>query len=298
MAEPITTLGVIKAIGEAVAGYAFGKAGDKFFDTFSAKWKIKKILKDDKKFIEGQFKDIEYELRSVVEEFLFTEIFQDSMFLYPVTNIPDDRATLLWERWERFRNKTTDKYEWPVFDDEIKIKLEACINNHNELVNKNLLSESEGIILKTIHRNQSDLLGYIGKTLDANTELQFQDSKLDYTHKQIEGILHALRMDMRHYKFLLFLYSIGILIIELAAIIMLPKIIAALQYSVAEQSVVVFNSIIFIVACLFMLLLGLFTSTLMNVKNCEKRISTHMETLWELHFRSYRILFEDSFKRH
>lgn len=296
-AAGIITAEVIKEISGAVAEYAFGRASDKILDNFSAKWKIKKILKDDRKFIEGQFKDIEYDLYSVVEEFLFTEIFQDSMFLYPVTKIPDDRATLLWERWECFRNKTIDTYKWSAFDDEFKEKLVACINNHNELVNKNLLSESEGIILKTIHRNQSDLLGYIGKTLDANTELQFQDSQLDYTHKQIEGILHALRMDMRHYKFLLFLYSIGILIIELVSIVMLPNIVAALKDSVVDQPVLVFNAIILIIVFLFVLLLYLFSSTLINVRNCEKRISAHMETLWELHFKSYRILFEDSFIR-
>ena len=285
MVELITTPGVIKAVGDAVAGYAFGRVGDKIFDTFSAKWKITKILKDDRKFIKGQFEDIK--LRSIVEVFLCTEIFRDSMFLYPVTNIPDDRATLLRERWERFCNKTEDQYELPGFDDELKDKLEACINNHNELINKNLLSESERIILKTMHRNQSDLLGYMGKTLDANSELQFQDSKLDYVHKQIEGILHALRMDVRHYKLLLLLYSIGILIVGIASIITLPDII--------DKSVVVCASSILIIASLFALLLYLFTSTQKNVQNCEKRISTYMEALWEFHIISYHIQFKKSF---
>ena len=209
------------------------------------------------------------------------------MFLYPVTKIPDDRAALLWERWEQFCNKTKDKYKWSEVDDEFKVKLEACINNHNELVNKNLLSESERIILKTMHRNQSDLLGYMGKTLDENSELQFQDSKLDYVHKQIEGILHALRMDTRHYKLLLLLYSIGILIVGIASVITLPDII--------DASIVVCTSSILIIALLFALLLYLFTSTQKNVQNCEKRISTYMEALWEFHIVSYHIQFKKSF---
>lgn len=292
----LITAEVIQAVGSVVAEYAFGRVGDNLLDSFSTKRKIKKILGDDKKFIEKQFKNQERRLFIIVEEFLFKDIFQDPLFLYPVSNIPEDRAALLWERFYNYAKKANyDGIDIPSLEDECRIKLGACTNYHNELINKYLLSESERIILKTIHRNQSDLLGYIGKTLDSNSELQFENYKLDYTHKQIEGILHALRMDMRHYKFLLILYSIGIIIVELVSIIMLPRIIAILGNSLAVQSVAVFVTIVLIIALIFSLLLRLFYSTIKNVQNCERRISAYMEALWDLHFINYSIQVKSLF---
>ena len=201
----IITAEVIKTVGIAVAEYAFGKVGDKFYETFSAKHKIKKILKEDKKYIEEQFESRDLETLHI-EEFLFHEIFQNSIFLYPVSTIPKDRVELLWRKYCAYM---TDKHNTDSdnidIENEVIAKLGKCVNNHNELVNKHLLSESDRIILKTMQRSQSDLLGYIGQTLDANSELQSTHAKLDYTHKQVEGILHAFRMDMRHYKLLLML---------------------------------------------------------------------------------------------
>lgn len=281
----IITATIIKNVGDTIAQYAFGKLGDKFCDTFSAKIKIKKILKEDKKFIEKQFEKRELETLHV-EEFLFQEIFQDSKFLYPVSAIPEDRVELLWEMYCAYMmNKHDTHSENDVL---FKSKLEKCVNKHNELVNTQYLSESDRIILKTMQRGQSDLLGYIGKTLDANSELQSNHAELDYTHKQIEGILHAFRMDMRHYKLLLMLNSVGIIIFAIISIIVLPRIIE----NISTSNLLDFAFMPFIL----LFLTFLFCISLRNVKNCENRIAKYMESLWEIHFANYKkqfnLLFE------
>lgn len=290
MLERIPTK-VIKDVSISVAEYFLGKSGDNFFDTFSARHKIKKILIEDKTYIKKQFKKFNIISPDIIETFLFEDIFQDSIFLYPVSSIPEDRAKLLWERFCIYIRENCDSDISSSLED-YRIALEECLNNHNKLIDKHLLSESDRIILKTIHRNQSDLFGYIGKTLDANSELQLESSILDYTHKQIEGILHALRMDMRHYKILLVLYSIGILVIEFVSIIILPKVIYALGSSIADYTAIVLASIIMmIIVFMFLLLLGLFLSTIRNIKICENRISAWMSDLWELHFTCYKSQF-------
>lgn len=293
MIDFITTE-MIKAVGIAVSEYAFGRVGDHLFDTFSTKLKIKGILRKDEKFIERQFKNQKIELLIAGKSFLFEEVFQDSIFLYPVSDIPESRSTLLWQRYCNYIQKNQYDLSLSLDDDTYKHKLVACVNNHNELVNKALLNDSERIILKTIDRNQSDLLGYIGKTLDANSNLQFENYNLDYAQKQIEGILHALRMDMRHYKLLLILYAIGILIITLTTILVLPQITLLLD-SLNENAFIAITPIMLIIAWLFALLLRLFFSTMKNVKMFEEKISTYMDALWHLHFTSYSKQFESLF---
>lgn len=295
----IITAEIIKAVGGTVAEYVFGKVGDKFYETRLASYKIKNILKADKKYIEQQFERNELETLHV-EEFLFQEIFQDSIFLYPVSAIPKDRVKLLWGKYRAYM---TDKHNIDINtvnenEDIIKSKLGKCVNNHNELVNKHLLSENDRIILKTMQRSQSDLLGYIGQTLDANSELQSTHAKLDYTHKQVEGILHAFRMDMRHYKLLLMLNLIGIIVFAIISIIVSPQIIGNLSDLLLEYSdlntlnSILFISLVVVLAFVLLILIWLFFISLRNVQKCENRIVQYMESLWEIHFSNYKRRFD------
>lgn len=290
---------VIKAVGVTIAEYVFGKVGDKFYETRLAARKIKNILKADKKYIEEQFERKELEILHV-EEFLFQEVFQNSIFLYPVSAIPKDRVKLLWGKYRAYM---TDKHNIDIDtvsenEDIIKSKLVKCVNNHNESVNKHLLSESDRIILKTMQRSQSDLLGYVGQTLDANSELQSTHAKLDYTHKQVEGILHAFRMDMRHYKLLLMLNLVGIIVFATISIIVLPHIIGNLSDlfrgnpDINTSKLILFNSIIVILAFVLLILIWLFFISLRNVQKCESRIVHYMESLWEIHFINYKKRFD------
>lgn len=285
----LITAEVIHSVGSAIAEYVFGKAADYYADKFWIKRKIKKILSEDKKFIDELF-DGQKNMDLDVHTFLFNDIFQDSLFLYPISNIPEDRAKLLWERFCGYlKNKQSFAGEdVSSLESEFKIKLELCVNKHNELVSKNILNENERIILKTMHRNQLDIMGYIGKTLDSNSELQIENHKLDYAHKQLEGILHALRMDMRHYKFLLMVYSIGFLMLGINFVLILPEIM-----KVGRNQI----SVICIFVLLFLLLLIPFVSAMKNVHNCENKISDYMSILWELHFKSYKKQYEHLYEQ-
>ena len=182
------TADIIQAVGVTVAEYAFGKAGDKLLDTFGDKHKISKILKDDRKFIKKQFEGVclqpnsGYEKEDIVS-FFFKNIFQDLIFLYPVSTIPQDQSRLLLERFYDYFQMREDS-DIKLSSEAVQLKLDACINYHNELINKYVLTESERIILKIIHRNQSDLLGYIGKTLDSSSELLFKNYNLHFDSYQ------------------------------------------------------------------------------------------------------------------
>lgn len=291
----IITADIIQSVGVTVAEYAFGKAGDKLLDTFVGKHKISKILKDDRKFIKKQFEGIHLESINFHEEdivsFFFKNIFQDLIFLYPVSIIPQDQSQLLLERFfDYFTIKDNNKRS---STEVVRLKLDACINHHNELINKYILTESERIILKTIHRNQSDLLGYMGKTLDSSSELLFKNYNLDYSHKQIEAILHALRMDMRHYRLSLMFYSLALTIMACIAIIMVPSIVKIGPHlNIGDGDLITVFLIPATTAFVISwVLLMLRLSAKKKLDKYEERISAYMDALWELHFESYRRKF-------
>ena len=285
-ASGLITAEVLKNIGSTVGQYIFGRVGDNYFDNFSAKRKLKKVLKEDEKNIEQQFQGkLEKTDIEKIKKFFFEDAFQNAVFLYPVSVFPKERLDLLEKQFYAYVSETNfqNALEISVSD------LAKCINKHNELVSKYLLSESERIMLKTIQRDQSDLLGYTGKTLDSNSELQVEDLTLDYTHRQIEGILHAMRMDMQHYKFLMLLYSVGILIIIAIAIIILPQMLKAANDFNSISSSLIVVLVLFPLAT--SLLLYLFVLSLRNVKIREEKILKYMELLWKLHFDRYTDFF-------
>lgn len=291
MLPELITKEVVKKVGLTVGQYIFGRVRDDYFDNFTAKQKLKKILKKDEENINQQFqKKLEKEETTKIEEFFFKDIFQDIMFLYPVSDLPIDRVDILESRFLNY----TKKIDWKDAPEISVNDLVSCVNKHNELIDKYLLSDSEHIMLKTIQRNQSDLLGYIGKTLDSNSELQIEDKNLDYSSKQIEGILHAMRMDMKHYKFLMMVYSLGILILITIAIVILPRIIGASNnlHSISRGLIVI---CMFFVFALF-LLLFLFILALKNVNIREGKILKYMGLLWQLHFSRYEKILNVDFK--
>lgn len=282
----LITAEILKNVGLTIGQYIFGRVGDTYFDSFTAKRKLKKILKEDEKNIEQKFQENvgEAEIEKI-KKFFFEDIFQDVMFLYPVSDFPEERSILLERRFNAYAEKTN----WKICSSVNLSDLIACVVKHNKLVNKYLLSDSERIMLKTIQRNQLDLLGYIGKTLDSNSELQIENQTLDYTQKQIEGLLHAMRMDAKHYKLLMMIYSFGILMLITIAIITLPKILNASDKVQSISSGLVVITIFFALAAV--LLLFLFCLSLKNVKIRENRVLEYMELLWQLHFERYKRIF-------
>lgn len=286
MISELITAEILKNVGLTIGQYIFGRVGDTYLDRFTAKRKLKRILKEDEKNIEQKFQEnVEDAEIEKIKKFFFEDIFQDVMFLYPVSDFPEEMSILLERRFHAYAAKT----DWEIRSNISLSDLVACVVKHNKLVNKYLLSDSERIMLKTIQRNQSDLLGYIGKTLDSNSELQIENQALDYTQKQIEGLLHAMRMDTKHYKLLMMIYSLGILVLITIAIITLPKILKASDNFQSISSGLVVVTIFFALAAV--LLLSLFFLSLTNVKIREKRILEYMELLWQLHFERYKRIF-------
>ncbi len=280
----------IKEIGDVILGYVFGKVADELYDAALAKHKVKKILKKDEAYIKEQFKTEDYYF---IKTFLVEKVYNDPAFLYPVSDLPEDKAKTLWKQFCSYMEEADRYRHFNIDDERLEDKLKACVDKHNELVNKFFLSEKERIILKIMHKNQTDLFGYIGETLTPNTQLQIEDCKLDYAHKQIEGILRAFRMDMRHHKIILSFCSVGILIITFIFVIMLPKIIDAATGTVAGEDITVYLIILFIIIVVFSLLMFLFSHTIRAIRDYEKRIIRYMEDLWTVHF----IRYEEQFKK-
>jgi len=267
-----------KYVGDIVAQYAFGKIGDKVYNSSISKIQIHRILKKDRKLIEEKFTlygDRDFSKR--IEDFLFKDVFQDSAFLYPTSPLPKDKEDLLWDRFCSKKNDALDK-AIKNNEESIKAQLFECVNYHNELVGKYILEEKESIMADMMQRNHSELLGYIGKTLEMNSEVQLENTEFDYTNRQLEGILRALRMDMRHYKALLMTYSFGILILASIALLVLPK----MPYSTYGVAV----TIIFTIA--IVVFIYLFVLSLKHMLKYERRVYLYTQELWEINFACYR----------
>lgn len=293
--ETLLTSEVVSGVGAVVGEYLFGKVGDSLIDHAVMNRKIKQILKKDKKHIREVFANSTYSTLKVedIEKFLINNIFQDIHFLYPVSFIPEKAEIMLWEK---YCEVNTFK-EWnPLKEDEsrnIRNNLVDCVNYHNELIRQYQLDGNTEIILRKLENNHSDLLGYIGQTMNSNSEFQYERSKLDYMHKQLEGILHAARMDLRHYKLLLFITVIGVILFSFLTILIAP--IFAQYYSgegVDRLYIILGTIIIFI----FFVLVFLFLNTLKNVFNRERKIDAYTDALWELHFDYYSFQLQDMSK--
>lgn len=276
---------VVVPIAETICSFLFGRLGNGILDNALIRRKTKRILSEDKKKIKSLF-IAEPDKAKAVEEFLFTDIFQDQVFLYPVSSLPEDRVELVWDKYRRFTKDYNDAVSSTPED---KTLLIECINNHNALVGKQLLNNSDRLILGVLERDRSDVFGYIGKTLNSDSDLQYSNDRLDYAHKQIEGILHALRMDQRHYKILLALYSVGLIGLSVALVIVFPGVLPELtRNSWSFEWTFLF---VLIIGIVFISLFAFFMKSYQRVTKYENRIAQYVEALWKIHFRCYEELF-------
>ena len=139
-----------------------------------------------------------------------------------------------------------------------------------------------------LERDRADLFGYIGKTLNDESALQYNNERLDYLHKQLEGILHALRMDQRHYKILLALYSVAIIALTVILAVALPSVLPKLTWYNWQLLLIL---AVFLYA--FLLLFVLFMKSYHRVEKYENRITYYVENLWTIHFNTYQGLFSE-----
>lgn len=280
------TSAIVVPIAKTIGSFLFGRIGDGFVDNALIRRKTKKILTEDRKKINSHF-NTEPEKEKMVEDFLFNGIFQDQAFLYPVSTLPDDRVTLLWEKYCIFGQERIESV--PLLPED-KTRLVDCVNNHNALIGKFLLNNSDRLLLGVLERDRSDMFGYVGKTLNSDSDLQYSNDCLDYAHKQIEGVLHALRMDQRHYKILLMLYSVGFVAFSVILALVLPSVLPKLTWS-SWSSVLTLSFFVFIIAFIIFFLFILFRKSYQRVTRYENRITGYMEELWAIHYRCYQSLF-------
>lgn len=79
-------------------------------DRFTAKHKLKRILKEDEKNIEQKFQEsVEDAKIEKIKRFFFEDIFQDVMFLYPVSDFPKEMFILLEKRVYAYAEKLIGK---------------------------------------------------------------------------------------------------------------------------------------------------------------------------------------------
>ena len=98
---------VVVPIAETICSFLFGRLGNGILDNALIRRKTKRILSEDKKKIKSLF-IAEPDKAKAVEEFLFTVIFQDQVFLYPVSSLPEDRVELVWDKYRRFTKDYND----------------------------------------------------------------------------------------------------------------------------------------------------------------------------------------------
>lgn len=273
---------VVLPIAKTIGEFLFGRFGDSFIDTALIRRRTKKILLEDKKKINCLFQT-EPEKAKIVEKLLFEDIFQDTAFLFPVTPLPDDKVELAWGKYCELDGKSEGHSSL-----EDKALLIACIDNHNALIGKYLLDYSDRLLLGVLERDRADLFGYIGKTLNDESALQYNNERLDYLHKQLEGILHALRMDQRHYKILLALYSVAIIALTVILAVALPSVLPKLTWYNWQLLLIL---AVFLYA--FLLLFVLFMKSYHRVEKYENRITYYVENLWTIHFNTYQGLFSE-----
>jgi len=105
---------------------------------------------------------------------------------------------------------------------------------------------------------------------------------LEYTHRQIDGILRALRMDLRFYRLALVMCTIGLMVIA--------PIIVALYANYNSVHIAMIAATLCIVAGVSILLFEVVAWW--KVLYCEKAIKKYTEALWQKNFERYSDIIE------
>lgn len=154
--------------------------------------------------------------------------------------------------------------------------LEDCVQKHNVFVRQVVWSPAIQLAVKDI-KDYMTSTGYVGPTLDPTAEALSENSTLDYTHRQVDGILRALRMDLRFYRLTLLMCTIGLIIIAptfvalyskynstyiamIAAVLCLVAMVAVLPFAIVAWKKIIYN---------------------------ERLIQKYTEQLWERNFLKY-----------
>ena len=226
------------------------------------------------------FRDLKYR-EYPIEEFFMEKIFQDQYFLYPFDVFPQDKSDKLYEKFQKYILSKGMDCEPIDTDEHFRPMLEDCVNYHNTRVHKVMLDPSQRLFEKDMKEYMA-ATGYAGHTLDSMAEALVNNPDLDYTHRQIDGILRALRMDLRFYRLALIICTIGLMVIAPVVVALYANytsehiaIIAAAMCAVAWASILIFEVV-----------------ALWKVIYCEIAIKKHTEELWRKNFECYSNIIE------
>ena len=159
--------------------------------------------------------------------------------------------------------------------------LEDCVDYHNTLVHQTILDPSQRLLGKDMKEYMA-ATGYAGHTLDPMAEALADNPALEYTHRQIEGILRALRMDLRFYRFALIMCTIGLMVIA--------PVVVALYANYKSVHIAMIAAALCVVARFSILLFEVVAWW--KVIYCEKTIKKYTEALWQENFGRYSNIIE------
>lgn len=271
--SPVT--GILGTIGK----YGATKGMDFILEQASTKWTVRRIVQKDKKYIRQLFTDSKKRKCPTEEAFLLEHIFQDDKFLCPRDDLPKKKQDDLCQEYKAFLADCGEIKPREDIDSQTAEKLILCVNYHNRLVFQYFLSRSEKLMVTAIN-NKLDATGYSGGTLDSNNDFLLDNIELEYTHLQLDSILHAFRMDLRFYRLILLLELIAISILVPITIFQLSKF--GYENTVGFTVTMLVSLVVVLILCF---------ASMLNFKKiymCERRVRTYSEQLWKLNFWIYK----------
>lgn len=166
-------------------------------------------------------------------------------------------------------------------DENFRPMLEDCVNYHNILVHQIMLDPSQRLLEKDM-KEYMKATGYAGHTLDSMAVALGDNPDLEYVHRQVDGILRALRMDLRFYRLALAICTIGLMIIA--------PIVVALYANYKSVHIAMIAATLCVVAGISILIFEVLAFG--KVIYCEKTIKKYTEALWQKNFGRYSNIIE------
>lgn len=270
-----------KEIIEFIASFLVDTTGNEIFETWKAKRRISKVLKEDSKNIERIFCAIkDSDLYNLVEEFIMYSAFKEASFYSPMDLTIEQEERL----WKEFSNFIKEESKENYVNYEYRSKIIRCINLHNKAINSIIMDDQGNFQMKMMqsqHQSVKNSLNCIINTLNTETKLQDKDDKLNFGVEQLEMIMKSYRFDMNLLRKIQIISICGALIILLFMSIFIPF---SLKYIINELTMRVMYNFLSIVVVLLLAFWGYITCDLYKF---EKQMERMRKSLWEIHYEIY-----------
>lgn len=171
-------MGILLNVAETIASFLAERTGNNIFDKASGRRKIKKVLKEDLRYIQHTFLGVTEELFQLTEQYLITCVFNDSYY-YSVSHISSLQEKHLWTGFRDYL-KTEYRDFLSHIDGDYKEKLTLCVNRHNEALNRIVFSDKEQFqnsIAQGYHQTIMDYMQAMSDTLNESTDVQEEDPR-------------------------------------------------------------------------------------------------------------------------